>query len=65
MRFIVLDGVNNLVIKILQQFPHDVIVPIGNTSNHSLAFPLSEQGNRRSLTASGSTSFMHIYLISQ
>jgi hypothetical protein len=58
--FVILAGGKTLVIKILVHFSHEVIMPSGKADNQSLAFPLSEKGNKCSLTALGSTSFMHI-----
>jgi hypothetical protein len=59
---IVFAGGKNLDMKALVHAFHEVIVPFGNDSSQSLAFPQREKGNWRSLTASGLTSLMRIML---
>src|SRR3954463_6137511 len=57
---IVFAGGKNLVINKEVHSTHDPIVFLGKDSNHSFALPLREKGNKRNLTAPGSTSLMCI-----
>jgi hypothetical protein len=57
---IVLARGKNLDIKVLVHSFHEVIVHLGKACNQYLAFPLSEKGNKRSLTTSCSTNLIRI-----
>src|SRR3954471_23739115 len=57
---IVFVGGKHLVINKEVHSTHDAIVFLGKDSNHYFDLPLREKGNKRNLTASGSTSLMCI-----